>query len=266
MRLVQAPQFVDRVVHHALCRVIGPLLEASLIDDTYACRKGKGTHAAVARVQHFLRKYSSDAYVLQIDVSKFFPSVNRQILMGLLSERFRERALILILDRVVYYDNANRGLPIGALTSQNFANYYLSPLDHFVKEILGVKAYVRYMDDAVMIFNDKVRAVEAKKEIQWFLEAHLDLRMNPKSCIYKAKQGVDFAGYRIWAGYIRPRKRNLKAARIRFKRLSAQYAVGEIGLEAITPRVMSFLGYMDKCDGRESAKSVLSHLILRRKP
>jgi retron-type reverse transcriptase len=157
---VAAAPFRDRVVHHAIVRVIEPIFEKRFIEDSYACRVGKGTHAAMRRALHFARGHK---YALKCDVTKYFPSIDHAVLMGLVGRVIADRRVLDLLARVLAshadaeiqewpggaglfeYQTRRTGLPIGNLTSQFLANVYLNPLDHFVKQELGVRGYVRYM-------------------------------------------------------------------------------------------------------------------------
>lgn len=266
-RFVQAPAFSDRVVHHALIRITQPLLERGWVYDSYACRVGKGTHSSVARLKKFLFQASRrwpKPYVLQIDVSKFFPSIHHETLIEMIDGVFRENEIRSLFREIITARNPSGiGLPIGALTSQTLANHYLSEADHFVKECLGVKFYVRYMDDMIILGEkQKLRAMLA--DIEWMLQARLKLKINPKTKIFPSACGVDFAGYRTWETHILPRKRNMKAARRRFKAISLRYARGEVDLDYALARLASFIGYTKHCDSTKSADSALKHLILRR--
>lgn len=267
-RLVQAPAFCDRVVHHALVRVAQPLMERGWIFDSYACRKGKGTHRSVFRVKNFLHrafKRWGKVHVLQIDVSKYFPSIHHETLLEMLAGLFREAEVFDLFQRIVTSRNVTgRGLPIGALTSQTLANHYLSAADHFAKECLRQKFYVRYMDDMIILDESKIRLREALSDIDWMFQTRLKLKINPKTRIYPASCGVDFAGYRTWRTHILPRKRNIQAAKRRFKAVSRRFARGEVDLKYALSRLASFIGYAKHCDSRKSADSTIKYLILRR--
>lgn len=159
-RILAAP-FRDRVVHHAICRVVAPILDATLIGDTFACREGKGTIAAMKRVREFVREVP-DGYALKADVLRHFDSIDRELLVGLLARKIKD-ARLLGLPRALI-DSAppggagpGKGIPIGSLTSQTFANQYLSPVDHAMKEALGVGRYARYVDDIVIVDASKAR-------------------------------------------------------------------------------------------------------------
>jgi retron-type reverse transcriptase len=264
-RLIQAPAFRDRVVHHALCNVIEPLFERKFIYDSYACRRGKGTHAAVARLQRFMRKLRrnhGNFYILKADISQYFPSINHSILMNIIQRTIRCKDTLWLIETIIF--QTDQGLPIGALTSQLFANVYLNELDHFIKDQLGVKYYLRYMDDFVIAHPDKKYLKRLLCDIQDFLITRLALKLNPKTRICPYAQGVDFAGYRTWPTHILPRKRNVKRAKRMFKKLMKDYALGIIGLGYIKPRLMSFLGYMKHCDGYTTLHHILSEFVLKR--
>jgi RNA-directed DNA polymerase len=194
-RMISAAPFRDRVVHHALINVIGPRLERSFIHDSYANRVGKGTHRAIRRFQWFLRRHR---YVLQCDIRKYFPSIDHEILKGMLHRRIADSGARWLIDRIIDGSNDQefvcdyfpgddlltpashrRGLPIGNLTSQFFANLYLSPFDHFVKESLGCGAYLRYVDDFAL-FSDSKRQLQAWRiDLSCFLESYR-LKLHPR--------------------------------------------------------------------------------------
>lgn len=267
-RLVQAPAFCDRVLHHALIGITQPFMERKWIYDSYACRRGKGIHKCVSRVKDFLFRAWHEwglVYVLQIDISKYFPSIHHQTLLDILERTFREREILSLYKLIITCNNtAGRGIPIGALTSQTLANHYLSEVDHFAKETLSIKFYARYMDDIVIFGPSKHYLKDVLADIRQLVETKLKLRLNPKTCIYPASHGVDFAGYRTWKTHVLPRKRNVKAAKKRFKSISKRYAKGEVDLQYAKSRVVSFIGYMGHCDGYRSTVSALKYLVLRR--
>lgn len=181
-RQISAAPYRDRVVHHALVSVLEPIFESTFIADSYACRKGKGTHAAVHRCQHFSRQYR---YVLKADIRKFFPSVDHQILKALLARKIKDPDVMWLVEQIIDGSNSQeviqhcfpddnlftslerrRGIPIGNQTSQFFANVYLDPLDHFVKDWLGIKGFVRYVDD-FLVFSDRAGAVTPARLIRF---------------------------------------------------------------------------------------------------
>lgn len=269
-RLVHAPCYADRVLHHALVQVIGPYFERRFIDQSFACRVGKGTHAASDYLSGMLRRARDkfgQIYVLKADISKYFYSIDHDILLRVVARTIGDPHVLEILRRLVKECGCiegNRGLPLGALTSQLMANAYLDQLDHYVKDQLGVKFYVRYMDDFVILHGDKQTLWVWLAEIRDFLASELRLSLNAKTRVFPASQGVDFAGYRHWPHYKLPRKRNVARAKNRFKSLTKQYAQGKIQLANVRGSVASFVGYIRHCKGWRSAGSALERLVLVR--
>lgn len=267
-RLISAPSFKDRVVHHSLVRVVEPLFESKFIFDSYACRKGKGTHAAVLRTIDFLRRarrnYGS-FYILKCDISKYFKSINHNILKNIIHRTIRCKDTLWLMDKIIDAGASDRvGVPIGALTSQLLANIYLNELDHFVKDKLRVKYYVRYMDDFIVIHNDKQYLWSLFDAVEEFVSCQLLLKLNDKSCLFKFTRGVDFCGYRMWPSYVLPRKRNVKRARNKLKKLARLYSLGLSNLDDVKAVLMSFLGYMEHCCGYTTTKHILRDLALKR--
>ncbi len=261
-RLISAPPFEDRIVHHALVNVVEPLFERRFIYDSYACRKEKGVHKAVLRLQSFLRRakrHSNRVFVLKADISKYFPSIDHNVLISILKRTIGDRRAMWLCERIIKHKCVNsegKGIPVGALTSQLFANVYLDQLDHFIKDRLGVKFYVRYMDDFIILAGTKAYLWNVLEKIKGFLE-RLKLKLNPKTSVFPAERGVDFAGYRTWATHILPRKRNVKKFRRKAKWMMKAYALGKIDLSYIKPRLMSFLGYMKHCYSNTTVRFVL---------
>ena len=266
-RIVDAPTFRDCIVHHAILNVVEPLFEKKMIHDSYANRIGKGTHKAVLRVKEFLRRKPERVYILQGDVSKYFPSIDHAILKKVISRTIADERLLALWYAIIdgFNSDTGKGIPIGSPISQLEAGIYLMELDHFVKESLHVSCYVRLMDDFILIDEDKAVLEDCHREILWYLQTQRKLSLNPKTHIYPTKQGIDFGGYRIWRGYALARKRNVKAAKIRFKAMSWLYRYGYLTLEDVRSRVASFLGYMKFCQGKRTTVSTLKHLVLQRR-
>lgn len=267
-RIINAPTFRDRIVQTAVYRVVAPLFENKYIYDSYACRKGKGSHAAVQRTQTFLRRAARQhekVYVLQGDIAKYYPSIYQPYLMEKMARTIRDKDVLWMLNEIYYgFSHADHGIPIGAVTSQMAANINLDTLDHFAKECIGAKFYLRYMDDFIIVAGTKEELKAMLADIKWLIETTLHLKLNPKTRIYPASKGVDFAGYRIWKTHILPRKRNIKAAKMRFKELSYKYKYHRIGLGDVQMRVASFYGYVKHCNAYKTRKSTLKWLKLKR--
>ncbi|MFA5714532.1 MAG: reverse transcriptase/maturase family protein [Candidatus Paceibacterota bacterium] len=211
-RLLKAPIFKDRVVHHALCNIIETIFEKTFIFDSYACRKNKGTHRAIKRLNYFL-KNNKDLYCLKCDVSKYFDSVNHVILLSLIKKKIKDKRIIWLIEEILtssFSKKEGTGIPIGNLTSQLFANIYLSRLDYFAKNLLREKMYLRYMDDFLFLGGKHRMRVVAKKSSH-FLFKELKLEINSKkSNVFPAKKGIDFLGYVVFEHHILLRKSTVK--------------------------------------------------------
>ncbi|VEH23141.1 reverse transcriptase/maturase family protein [Bordetella hinzii] len=267
MRMIQAPPFADRVVHHALVRVVGPIFDRRFITDSYACREGKGAQRAVMRTQHFLRvarrNWGDGVYVLKADISKYFASIQHRVLMDEVGRVIADRDVIWLWQQILggYGHEAGVGLPVGALTSQLGANIVLNRLDHTAKDDMGIRFYTRYMDDFVAILPDKAAAQRVLRALGEVVNS-LGLSLNPKTAIHPWQRGIDYCGYRIWPTHILPRKRNIKRARADFRDLTSRYYHGEVDLAQVRERVMSFLAYAKHCNAHRTVEGVLADLVL----
>lgn len=202
-RLIEALPYRDRIVIRCFCDlVLIPKIEVKLIYDNAACRKGKGTHFAIKRLEKFLhheylRQNNNDIYFLKCDIRKYFPSINHNILMNLLKEIGFSDDEEWLLNKLIREQPSNSeiGLPLGNQSSQWFALLYLNKLDHFIKEKLRIKSYVRYMDDMILISRDKTYLQKCRVEIENFCKVELSLDLNQKTQIGKVSDGIDFLGY-----------------------------------------------------------------------
>lgn len=196
-RVICAASFPERVLHHAVMNVCEPALERYAIHDSYASRKGKGMHAAVLHAQSFTRRYP---WYLKLDVRKYFDSVDHRIMLELLACRFKDPDLLALFRRVLstYETAPGKGLPIGNLISQHLANFYLGRLDHFIKESLRVRGYVRYMDDFVLWADEKAALKLHLHAIRSFLEGELKLELKDNVQINRSARGLPFLGYRVF--------------------------------------------------------------------
>jgi hypothetical protein len=212
-RVISAAPFRDRVAHHALINVCGPYFESYLINDTYACRKGKGLDGALGRAVSFAH---AGGWHLQLDIRKYFDSVDHESLLRLLARRFKDRVVLSHFRDILagYRTAPGRGLPIGSLTSQYFANHYLGVLDHFIKERLQHRRYLRYMDDFVLWSDDPAALLGLRAEVATFLAGELHLELKPE-VIGPCELGLTFCGYRVFPGGLRLSGRS----RRRFRRL-----------------------------------------------
>jgi hypothetical protein len=259
-RLISAAPFRDRVVHHALCSQIEPIFERTFISDSYANRVGKGTHRALDCAQGFARRY---CYVLQCDVQQYFPSIDHEILLGLLKKKLDDEGVLWLIERIlhsgvgvhaenyqmVYFPGDDllaalrqRGLPIGNLTSQFWANVYLNSFDHFVKRQLGCPAYLRYVDDFLLFGDDKRQLWEWKRSIEGRL-AGLRLTIHPGAQPRPVTEGIPLLGFVIYPQARRLRRRKGIAYQRRLQRLLAAWRDGRIEFERVTSSVRGWANH-----------------------
>ena len=279
-RMISAAPFRDRVVHHALCNIIEPIFEPTLISDTYANRKRKGTHAGIHRCQHFLHQHQ---YVLKADIRKYFPSIDHDILKQIIRRKIKCRPTLALIDTIIdnsnpqekvldYYEQDNlfsplerkKGIPMGNLTSQFFANLYLSPFDHYVKEDLDVKGYVRYVDDFVIFHNNKASLHEIKRQIQDFLANQLRLVVHPrKTQISPCRDGITFLGQRIFTTHRRLTRKNVNRFRKRLRHRLKEYKAGKIAPELMECQLNSWLGHAKQADTYRLRKQIYNYLVFQ---
>ena len=195
-RIIYAPAFRDIVVQHAIYKIIYPIFNASFVDTSFACRKGKGVHACADFVQESLKKCHDDDYILHLDVKKFFYTIDHQILADLLRKKIKDERLLDIMLEFVKHDQP-LGIPIGNLLSQLYALIYLNPLDHFIKRELKIIHYTRYVDDMVLIGLTLDQSHDYKQKIESFVDEHLNLGLS-KALIVPIRKGLNFVGYRTW--------------------------------------------------------------------
>lgn len=260
-REVAALPFRDQVVQHALIAVIEPIFDARFIYDSYACRVGKGTHAGADRITDWLRRahrMRPRVYVLKADVKSYFATVDHAILKGLLRRRIKCDGALWLADLFIDSWNldAGRGIPIGNLTSQLYANVYLHELDKFVKHGLRTRFYLRYMDDFVIIGLDKNELNISRERIDSFLQQHLKLRLNSRTSVFPDRQGVDFLGYRIWRTHRLLRKRSIRRMKAQIKR----YQTGRIDRDALRASVAAWLGHARHANTHNLQEALLGSL------
>lgn len=213
-RLILALPYLDRIVHQWFVgEFIKPFYLPRFISDSYACIPGRGTHAAVDKTQYYMQimqERYGHYYVLKMDISKFFYTIDKAILWRIISARIVDPPLAELAKVMVFDDNGHSGIPIGNYISQYFANIYLNELDWYCKRAMNIEFYVRYMDDFVMLAPSRLIARQWYDRIEQFVNKQLNLRLNPKSRYYPAKQGLDFVGYRIFSDRLKLRRRAIK--------------------------------------------------------
>jgi len=261
-REIRAAPFRDRVLHHALFNVLDPILTGGFIADTYACIPGRGTHRAVRRYREFARARRDTGYALQCDIQRYFASVDHDILVGLLARRIGDARLLTLLASLVGHggDRPGIGMPIGNLTSQLFANLYLDPFDHFVKETLRVRHYLRYMDDFILLLDGREEARTRLAQIEAFLQARLRLHLNPRRVVIAPVACArDVLGYvHHLDGRTRIRRRSVRRLWRRLAVLDQRLAAGQIAWAFARASVASWLGLASHADAFRLSRAIFS--------
>lgn len=211
-QIYKLPFYPDRVLHHAIVQIMMPIWMNLLIRDTYATIPKRGIHDGVKRVKSALKDTRNTQYCLKLDIKKYYPSINHDILKSILRRKVKDEWMMRLLEEII--DSAD-GIPIGNYVSQWLGNIYLAYFDHFVKEDLGVKYYFRYADDLVLLHSNKQHLRSLKIDIEHYLNQYLDLRIKENWQIFPVNiQGIDFLGYRFYHNYTLVRKSIVK----RFKK------------------------------------------------
>ena len=229
-RRISCADFRDRVVHHSLCAAIGPVIEPRLVADTFACRRGKGAHRAVLRAQTLARRFP---YFAKLDIERFYDSVDHEVLLGLLGRLFREGRLRELLECIIRHpfpgQTEGKGLPIGNLTSQWFANLYLDGADHQVKDEWQVGGYVRYMDDMLVFARTKAGAWESADALHEWLWGERSLRVKASSLVVApCSEGIPFLAMRVFPRFVRFQHARYHRARRLVRRREKECAAGTI--------------------------------------
>ena len=272
-RKICKSQFRDRVVHHALVRVLEPIYDKTFVQDSYANRKGKGNLKAIQRFYKYFRKVSRNGkingwfnnnqvkgYCLKADIKHYFEEVNHEVLLNIFKRKITDSKFIWLISKII--ENCldskpgvpQKGMPLGNLTSQFFANIYLNELDYFVKHKLKAKYYIRYVDDFVILHNSKEQLCLWKEEINNFLAYKLKLELHPdKSNIVPLSKGIDFLGFRNFYHYKLLRKRNIRKIKFKIK----TYKEGKITKEKFQEIFQGWQAYAKWADSYKLRKNIL---------
>jgi hypothetical protein len=261
--------------------LIEPPLDRTFISDSYACRHDKGVHAAVNRYQAWVQTYR---YVLKMDVRQYFPSIDREILKGKLRRGIKDVRALELLDRIIdgsptgkaepcYFPGDDLfapserrvGIPIGNLTSQFFANLYLDDLDHFIKQKLSIRPYLRYVDDMVLLDNDKCRLAEIRSAVRERLEVDR-LRLHPnKAHITRARDGLNLLGYFVYPDHRLLRNDNGHRFARKYRGLANAYANGYVQWPEIRSRIQSWIGHAKHANTDGLRRKIFSQAVFSRR-
>jgi len=237
LRTISTAPFEQRIMHHAIINVIGTILERPLIHHCYACRKGKGTHAAVL---YAFKQCKSNPYFLKLDIRKYFDSVDHQILKIQLHRLIKDTRVLTLLDGIIdsYQTAQGSGVPIGNLTSQFFANMYLAGMDHYILEKLQVPAYCRYMDDFVLWSDSKKHLHDVYEKINGYVQNSLHLTLKPP-VFGRAVSGLPFLGFLVKESGIYLTQKSKRRVKARMAEISALRYQGRISDGKAAERVLS---------------------------
>jgi retron-type reverse transcriptase len=291
LRLVMALSYRDRIVQWAIYQKLFPFYNKQFIEDSYACRKGKGSHRAADRLQYWLRQVDRKAgqrwYYLKLDISKYFYRVSHRKLEKILRRRIKDERLMELLIRIINSEDTafglpagcspedcdpedrvwETGMPIGNLTSQMFANIYLNELDQLCKHKLGTHFYVRYMDDIIILSDSKEQLHQWEEEIRRFLWEELELELNQKTTIRPISMGVDFVGFRIWTTHRRLKRSTARKIIRRFTGmcdLLKQGAMSREHFKRVTASWAGTMGHGDTKGLREKLNRIYIDKVLHR--
>lgn len=262
-RVINAPYYKDKIIQLALIERLNPIFEKSFIKESYACMVDKGTHAAVNQVQNNLRgayrNYGSDAYILKGDVSKFFYSIDREILKKIYRKKIKDENVLWVMDLIVDSGGliSEKGLPLGNSLSQLCANIYLNEFDQYAKRYLQYKYFVRYADDVVVILPNKGTAKRAKTEFENFLINHLNLKANPKKTqIFPIKQGVNAYGYKIYKTHRLLRNESKKKIKRKIKSMPWLIGQGRMSINKANEMLSSWQGHAEHASSRNFMQGI----------
>jgi retron-type reverse transcriptase len=263
----------DRLLHHAIYRILYPFFDKNFIADSYSCRNNKGTYKAINKFRSYSYKVSQNntqtCWVLKCDIRKFFANIDHEILIKTLKEYIPDENIIKLLENVIFSfsseKNKNIGLPLGNLTSQLFVNIYMNKFDQFMKHKLKTKYYIRYADDFVIFSEDKQWLENTIEPISKFLYDKLKLKLHPDKIFIKTvSSGVDFLGM---VNFTDHRILRTKTKRRIFKKISKKYELLQkelISEESFCQSIQSYLGTLKHCNGRKIKNKLMADINYKR--
>jgi len=271
LRKIHKATVRDRVLHHAIFNVLNPIFEPTFVPTSFSCRIGKGTHKGMEKLRDMIRTVSENdtkrCYVLKCDVRKFFDSIDHDVLIGILQKKIKDEKVMNLLREIIESFVAKRpnlfqrkGVPIGNLTSQIFANIYMNELDQFVKHKLKAKYYVRYTDDFVIIAREKEYLENILTSIHTFLGEKLYLELHPnKISITKHNRGADFLGYVVLPKYIRVRTKTKRRIFRKLEQIVRQLERGEVSKKRVEASLQSYLGVLSHADAYNFSQALKNY-------
>lgn len=277
-RKVLAPSLRDSIVQHAIYNYLEQLYEETFIFDSFSCRKGKGTHKGLRRLRSFLHKRKNEDYFIKFDVSKYFYSIDQYKLFEIIKKKIKDEDLLILLKKIIFSHNEDKisahiennnfkeqkkGIPIGNLLSQLFANIYLNELDYFIKHKMKIKNYVRYVDDFIIIEEKKENLEFLCNIVKLFLLKELFLKIeNKKIQINKISFGVDFVGFVIFKNLVRVRTKNYRRFRKKLKEKINLFSLKKLNGLKLKASFLSYLGHLSHSNSEGLKKRIIQIKVM----
>lgn len=286
LRKIVCSDYTTKVIQRAVYNTLNPLVCKGFITDTYSCVKGRGQLSAMFRLSEWINYVNSSGkqwYYLKMDVEKFFYRIDHEILMKIIRKKIGDKKAVRIMEHYICEASKPFGLPLGVKNpmdipddemlwdvgitiggglSHMHGNMYLDSLDQLAKRTYGIKYFIRYMDDVIVLSDNKEDLNRYKKEFSDFLGDELRLRLNNKTAIRPVSQGIEFVGFRIWPGYVRLRKSTSLHMKRHLKEMREKYRRYEVSFSKVNETVMSYKALMKHCDCRALERKIFSEFVL----
>ncbi len=266
-RIIKSLPYIDRIVHQWYVEeFIKPYIIKRFIKDTYACIDGRGTHQAVLTTRKYMRKMKQkyeDYYIVKCDIRKYFYNIDKHILFRIMQKYITDKKLLEFTKVLIFDGTGDIGIPIGNYTSQFFANIYLNELDHYIKDQLRIKYYVRYMDDFILLASNKEEAKYLKQCVNDFVTSHLHLELNEKSRYYPNAMGVNFCGYRIFESHILLRTESKKKIKRKVKKWNLLYQKEQLNIQKAYASWNSWLAHSSHSNSYHLQKRIYDKILFK---
>lgn len=290
LRKIICTDYTTKIIQRAVYNVLNPKICRTLIDDTFSCVEERGQLKAMQRLSAWVNYVSNSGenwYYLKCDVEKFFYRIDHEVMMKIIRKKISDKKAVRLMEHYICEASKPFGLPLGIKNpmdvpeedmlwdvgitiggglSHMYGNMYLDPLDQLAKRTYGIKYYIRYMDDIIVLSNSKEELHKYRRAFSKFLNDELKLRLNNKTVIRPVAQGIEFVGFRIWPGYVRLRKSTSLRMKRHLKAMQEKYRRYEVDFQKVNSTVMSYVALMKHCDCKALEKKIFSELVLTHNP